>query len=228
MSKAMFDRQMKWRNERDTKTKTTRKELGREQIYKDNLGVATQDEHVESYYRYRQLVGEADGGEMLGEEAYSELQRKAAAAATDRLFVFYRCTPRALDCYTIGPDSRCYCAHSYKSHAWYNNKDKNVHCRVPGCKCSLYDYIPGHGTMWPKCLCKHNHEDHRKKGLMGRCQRCACSCFNSMMSCQCTMNMQDHCTLILRRSELPKGKSGENLAGGGTYKDPCCSRDFLK
>ena len=131
MSKAMFDRQMKWRNEKDARVKTTRKELRREEIYKDNLGVATQDEHVESYYRYRQLVGEADGGEMLGEEAYSELQRKAAAAATDRLFVFYRCTPRALDCYTIGPDSRCYCAHSYKSHAWYNNKDKNVHCRVP-------------------------------------------------------------------------------------------------
>ena len=102
MSKALFERSMNWRRARDSRYNTT----------------ATAEDHIQSYYRYNQLVGESDGGSLLEPAAYQALQQRAAEAATNRLYVSWRCMTTGRDCYNVGPDSRCFCGHSYKAHAW--------------------------------------------------------------------------------------------------------------
>ena len=58
--------------------------------------------HVRIYPCVCALLGESDGGELLSEKAYKELQEKAKVAAKNRLFVTYHCLPLNQDCYTIG------------------------------------------------------------------------------------------------------------------------------
>ena len=125
---------------------------------------------------YRRLVGESDGGELLGEKEYKCLQEKAKMAAKNRLFVTYHCEKLNLDCYTVGPDSRCFCGHSYKAHAWWETDSKRPHCRCKGCRCDVFSYVMGHGKWFIKCRCKHDHHDHMHDGKAGGCKQTACKC----------------------------------------------------
>ena len=123
-----------------------------------------------------------------------------------------------MDCYTIGPDSRCFCGHSYKAHAWYNTETKRLHCRCPDCRCEGFRYVTGHGAWWIKCACHHSHEDHRVDGVMGACQRAGCSCtgFFSSFSCACGDAWAHHATVVETRSEREAaGRPVHNLCGGG-------------
>lgn len=51
-----------------------------------------------------------------------------------------------------------------KDHEYYlnpKNKDtKNVFCKVKGCSCQCFYYIPTHGSYDFKCLCKHSFKEH--------------------------------------------------------------------
>lgn len=138
-------------------------------------------------------------------------------ASKNRLFVTWRCLPSGLDCYNVGPDSRCFCGHSYKAHAWYNTKSKRVHCRCPKCDCKGFDYIPGHGSFWPRCVCKHEHGDHRVRGVMGRCHKgrsCSCTGYHTAMSCACGYGWAEHATVIETRKErAASGRPCKTMGG---------------
>lgn len=215
MSKAMFERQLKWRREKDAKVEKLRTQLASEgKLSMDHkIAGATVGEHVEAYREYNKLVGEADGGKLLKESEYRALQARAAEAAKNRLFVFWR-NPDGLDCYTVGPDSRCFCGHSYKSHAWYETETKEVHCRVPGCECAQFTYLCGHGSQWPKCECKHTHDEHRLAGRDVGCSKCDCKCYRPPMSCACGFPLAEHATVFESRRER-RGRRNTNLCGGG-------------
>jgi len=162
------------------------------------------------------LVGESDNGVLLSETEYRKLQQLAVKASKNRLFVVWRNTRTGMDCYNVGPDSRCFCGHSYKAHAWYNTDTKKVHCRCQGCKCKLFRYINGHGSFWIKCACHHDHVAHRWKGAMGRCRNGGCDCekFHSHFSCSCGYKWECHKTIFEGSAERRKtGRDTENLCG---------------
>ena len=222
MSIALFQRQMDWRRACKEKLEKKRAELNAENPDRNlrfgRLGDASAAEHVDSYWEYRRLVGESDGGELLSEEAYAEIRKLAAKAARNRLFVSWRNRNTGMDCYMVGPDSRCFCGHSYKAHAWYNTESKRVHCRCPDCDCPGFDYVVGHGCFWIKCLCKHSHEDHRRRGAMGRCEQPGCHCggFHSSFSCACGDAWADHYTCVETRAERAAShRPTHALCGGG-------------
>jgi hypothetical protein len=144
--------------------------------------------HIDAFFEYDQLVGESDGGVALSEKAYVALQRKAAAAAEDRLFCTWRHGPTGQDCINVGPSTRCLCGHTYKSHAWFETMSKKVTCRCPGCKCPGFRYVSGRGSQFLRCGCRHGHEDHRNPkgdGRMGPCAKGSCSCKGYAPTARC-------------------------------------------
>ena len=184
---AIFQRSMMWRQKRDKKIQKMRRQqmqdnggkksfiLSNHEYYKD----ASVGEHIDAYHRYNMLVGESDGGNPLPEKEYKELERKCAVAAKDRLFATWR-NIHEMDCVNIGPMTRCFCGHSYRAHAFYRNKSKRVHCRVPGCKCALFHYVYHRGGRAVRCQCKHELNKHRDTfNRPTACQHrhCKCSCF---------------------------------------------------
>lgn len=218
MSLRLYQRSMKWRKERDDKVRAMRTEAEADPDRAWSLHVtATSADHIQSYWEYNRLVGESDGGVLLDERAYEDIRAKAREAAKNRLFVTWTNRDTGMDCYNVGPDSRCFCGHSYKAHAWYNTESKEVHCRCPGCKCRGFDYVAGHGSWWIRCSCKHAHDEHRVDGVMGRCRhaRCTCAKFYSPFSCACGDPWAQHSTVVQNLREWRRsGKPSENLVMG--------------
>ena len=85
MSIALFRRGMKWRAEVESRIEQRRLEIreaeGTPAMRFSDAGGASAADHVDSYWEYRRLVGESDGGTLLGAEEYAELRRLAAQAA---------------------------------------------------------------------------------------------------------------------------------------------------
>eukprot|EP00959_Pyramimonas_sp_CCMP1952_P037357 781541-Pyramimonas_sp.AAC.2 len=113
--------------------------------------------HVAAYLEYERIVGSADNGVMLSEEEYEAFKRKAIEMRKDRLYVTWRCMSNGIDCKSVGPSSKCFCNHMYKQHSTDNmtraqSHKKDVHCKVPGCRCGQFNYVPGHGTWTIKCV----------------------------------------------------------------------------
>ena len=222
MSRAMFERTMKWRAKKNDKVKKLRKQLaadsgGLDMRFGTEIAGATVGEHIDSFWEYNRLVGESDGGELLGEAEYNRLRELARKTKPNRLFVSWRNLSTGMDCYNVGPDSRCFCGHSYKAHKWWETKSKRVGCRCKGCKCACFQYVVGHGKWWIKCQCKHDHVDHVHNGVLGGCKRenCACASFYSPFSCSCGGLWADHATVFETRQErAAAGKPVENLCGG--------------
>lgn len=103
-------------------------------------------------------------------------------------------------------------------------KDKHVHCRVDGCECNSFQYIPGHGTFWPKCACHHTHEEHRSNGVMGGCQHVGCTCesFYSPFACACGYLWEDHKTTVETLQERrASGRPVDKLVGGEGTEAAC-------
>ena len=68
-------------------------------------------------------------------------------------------------------------------------------CKIKGCKCKCYEYIPVHGSYDFKCLCKHSYKVHDPNTK--QCKKCnKCSGFNSTWSCSCLLKYSDHVTII--------------------------------
>ena len=85
---------------------------------------------IDAYAEGQLLTGQATSPSL------EELTRRALLIHQQkkRLFVFWACRER--ECHAIGPATRCFCGHSYSSHAWYETDTKRVRCRVDDCRCS--------------------------------------------------------------------------------------------
>ncbi|KAH8057021.1 hypothetical protein JL722_7247 [Aureococcus anophagefferens] len=127
---------------------------------------------------------------------FDSLKRKAhEVLESGRIFVTWRNLSMGMDCVNVGPHSRCFCGHSYKAHAWWENKSKKPRCRCKGCP--SFSYLPGRGAQHARCSCKHLPEDHRSaRGLPTKCSKCACKCFAPAARCACGAPYGDHATIV--------------------------------
>ena len=121
--------------------------------------------------------------------------------------------------------TRCFCSHSWSSHAWYETSSKRCRCRVDGCRCTCFSYIPGRGSTHLRCSCKHTHEEHRTSdGRAAPCSHpgCGCSGFHSSWRCgSCGEDYDAHFTLFETAKERAAcGKPVEANLGGWSDEKP--------
>lgn len=98
----------------------------------------------------------------------------------------------------------------YKEHNYMEAKNKKIKCKVRGCKCKCFYYIPVHGSYDFKCLCKHSYRLHDP--VTRKCTKCnKCQKFTSKWSCSCGLKFDQHKTVIETREERARngGKFGE-------------------
>ena len=176
---------------------------------------------VDAYYEASLLMGQASSPPL------DELTAKALAIhdAGTRLFVHWTSEAATTECQAIGPATRCFCDHSYSSHAWYETATKHVRCRVEGCKCSCFSYVPGRGSTRLRCGCKHTLEEHRAaEGRPTRCQHegCACAAFHATARCgSCGEAADDHHMVFETAAERrAAGKVVERNLGGWADEQP--------
>ncbi len=110
-------------------------------------------------------------------------------------------------CKTVGPASKCFCDHPYKTHDFLEGTKDKVRCKFAGCKCSNFTYIPVYGSQDFKCTCKHSYQlhDSNKK----TCTACPCKAFSSSWGCTCGFKFGEHRTLSEYREE--KEEKGETV-----------------
>ncbi|KAM5272025.1 protein FAM221A isoform 5-T5 [Ctenodactylus gundi] len=80
-------------------------------------------------------------------------------------------------------------------------------CRVPGCQCRAYHYVPLNGTQPVRCRCKHFADQH--SAVPGfACNVCSkCSGFHSCFTCACGQPAYTHDTVVETKQErLAQGK----------------------
>jgi hypothetical protein len=244
----IFQRTLAWRNKKNAKIRAARQQQAelREQQQEGGGGgggggimsagmsagmdfhaqykEATVGEHIDAFHRYNMLVGEADGGNPLPEAEYRKLEKRCAEAAKDRLFCTWRNVETGMDCVNVGPMTRCFCGHSYRAHAFYRNQSKKVHCRVPGCKCGLFQYVYHRGGRAVKCQCKHDLDKHRDKSnrpiaCTHRDGACGCRGFVPTVTCTCEMSASVHETVFERASERAEAGRVTRALWNGMEKD---------
>lgn len=152
-------------------------------------------------------MGETDGGKMLSEQEFERLKIKALKAKQNELHVYFR-NSDGIDCRVVGPQSQCFCSHKYRDHNWFDTETKIVHCRVPGCRCNLFEHIPVMGRQDIKCnICKHSYLEHNVNSR--KCQsscRAKCNLFVAAYRCACNQSFENHCTVFETKKErLSKG-----------------------
>lgn len=154
--------------------------------------------HVDAYMEYRQLVGDSDGGRLLDEREYEELREKACDVSR-RLWVFW-VEDSGLECKAVGPASSCFCGHRYREHSWADYPEtKKLRCKMPGCSCQAYSYVPVKGSGDLKCsTCRQSYLDHDPKSK--RCLRGKGS-FTSSYSCSCHSSYDRHRTVVQTQQE---------------------------
>ena len=60
-----------------------------------------------------------------------------------------------------------------------------VPCRVSGCRCKCYHYVPLNGSRPIRCTCKHFGEDHSETKPYKCLKGCLCKTFFSSFTCGC-------------------------------------------
>ena len=169
---------------------------------------------IDAYAEGQLLTGQATSPSL------EELTRRALAIHQQkkRLFVFFGTSE--CECHAVGPATRCFCSHSYSSHAWYETDTKRVGCRVDGCRCSCFSYVPGRGSTHIRCACKHSHAEHSSQGRPAGCRSCACDHFHSDWRCACGATYDEHGVSFMTAAErVAAGRPvEENLGGWGEEK----------
>ncbi|XP_042129250.2 protein FAM221A isoform X2 [Peromyscus maniculatus bairdii] len=159
-----------------------------------------------------EIVGEDDGGKPFTPEEYEEYKKKVLPTRLqNRLFVSWR-SPTGMDCKLVGPETPCFCTHRYKQHktdfeTLPQQRPIDLPCRVPGCRCKAYQYVPQNGTQPVRCSCKHFADQH-SPALGFICNACfKCSGFRSCFTCPCGQPAYAHDTVVETRQErLAQGK----------------------
>lgn len=67
-----------------------------------------------------------------------------------------------------------------------------VPCRVSGCKCKSYHYVPKNGTQPVRCQCKHFADEHSEVVPYKCSKGCACKKFISSYTCGCGQPTYTH------------------------------------
>ncbi|XP_076006136.1 protein FAM221A [Genypterus blacodes] len=180
---------------------------------------------VDEYVEYRRIVGDDDGGTLFTPEQYEEYKRRMIPQRMEnRLYVSYG-VPGGIDCKLIGPETQCFCTHRFKQHQTDfevvpSERPLTLPCRVRGCRCSAYLYVPQNGTQPVRCRCKHLPQDHSEaSGHL--CQKCtSCSGFQSPYTCGCGQASYFHQTQVETKQEReararPVGRDVPYAAMGG-------------
>ncbi|XP_040594714.1 protein FAM221A isoform X4 [Mesocricetus auratus] len=102
--------------------------------------------------------------------------------------------------------------HRYKQHQTDfetipQERPIDLPCRVPGCRCKAYHYVPLNGTQPVRCRCKHFADQHSAEPGFA-CNACSkCSGFHSSFTCGCGQPAYAHDTVVETRQErLDQGK----------------------
>ena len=176
---------------------------------------------IDSLYEANLLMGQANTPDL------EELTRKALQIKSKgtRLYVYWTTPVARTECQAIGPATRCFCTHSYSSHVWYETDSKRIRCRVDGCKCSCFSYVPGRGGTHLRCACTHEHHEHRKPdGRPTACKHPGCDCkgFLSTWRCgSCGEPYGAHATIFETAAERARqGKPTESNLGGWSEEKP--------
>ena len=176
---------------------------------------------IDAYFEANLLMGQASHPPL------EELTKRALKIKEEnaRLFVHWTSPNAQTECNAVGPATRCFCSHSYSSHAWYETSTKRVKCRVDGCNCTCFSYVPGRGATHLRCSCKHEHHEHRTAdGRPGPCQHpgCGCSGFHSSWRCgSCNEPYDSHTTIFETAAERARaGKPSEANLGGWSGEKP--------
>ena len=135
----------------------------------------------------------------MSEEEYAKRKKKALLDQKNRVYVTWL-NSNNLECRAVGPSSKCFCGHKFRDHDACNKK-KKVYCKMPKCKCKLFEYIPIRGAQDLKCHCKHSYKLHniltrkcsKQHPVRGRCQ---CHGFISSFGCACGQPFSSHFTLF--------------------------------
>eukprot|EP00929_Paragymnodinium_shiwhaense_P063147 TRINITY_DN31565_c0_g1_i1.p1 TRINITY_DN31565_c0_g1~~TRINITY_DN31565_c0_g1_i1.p1 ORF type:complete len:431 (+),score=63.41 TRINITY_DN31565_c0_g1_i1:121-1413(+) len=177
------------------------------------IGDGEAGKHVDAYQEYSNLVGRLDGGHMLPDAEYRALRRRAADGSR-RLYVYYRNRNTGLDCKAIGPQSMCFCGHRYNEHDWGAFETRRVGCKMPGCKCTCFSYIPVRGSQDQLCsTCRKSFREHRADNH--GCPTGA-GAFTSSYSCSCMSSYMDHGTVFESRGE--RERAGRPVDAGWMEK----------
>lgn len=145
------------------------------------------------------IVGDTDGGKLLTEEEFAKRKQKALEDQKNRVYVTWL-NDQGLECRSVGPSSKCFCGHKFRDHDT-GNKQKRVSCKMPKCKCKLFEYIPIRGSQDLKCHCKHSYKLHNVKTRLCHKEhpvrgRCSCDGFYSSFGCSCGQPFSSHYTLF--------------------------------
>uniref|UniRef100_UPI0037E73054 protein FAM221A n=1 Tax=Semicossyphus pulcher TaxID=241346 RepID=UPI0037E73054 len=182
-------------------------------------------EAVDDYWEYRRIVGDDDGGKLFTPEQYEEYKRKVLPQRMkNRLYVSYGVLG-SIDCKLIGPETQCFCTHRFKQHKTEfeevpSERPLALPCRVRGCQCVGYEYVPRIGPNRVRCRCKHLPEDH-SEAMDHLCKKCSsCSGYQSPYICGCGQASSAHQTLVETKQERkargrPTGRDVPYAAMGG-------------
>ncbi|XP_041039042.1 protein FAM221A isoform X3 [Carcharodon carcharias] len=159
------------------------------------------------------IVGEDDGGTLFTPEEYERYKKEVLSTRLrNRLFVSWT-SPNGIDCKLIGPETQCFCQHRYKQHKT-DYKEIPIErpillpCRVTGCRCISFNYVPLNGTQPIRCRCKHFADDHNEMAPY-KCKNCAgCAGFHSSFTCGCSHPTYAHTMIVETKEErLARGRS---------------------
>ncbi|XP_062956336.1 protein FAM221A isoform X4 [Cynocephalus volans] len=193
---------------------------------------------VDDYLEYRRIVGEDDGGKLFTPEEYEEYKRKVLPMRLqNRLYVSWQ-SPTGMDCKLVGPETLCFCTHRYKQHKTDfetipQQRPIDLPCRVTGCPCRAYHYVPLNGTQPIRCRCKHFADQHSAApGFL--CNACSkCSGFHSPFSCACGQPAYTHDTVVETKQERlahgkPVGQDVPYAAMGGLTGFSSLAEGYLR
>ncbi|XP_052805161.1 protein FAM221A-like [Mya arenaria] len=181
---------------------------------------------VDAYLEYKRIVGEDDGGVTFTPEQYEAYKKKVLPMRMkNRLFTAWT-SSTGMDCNLIGPQHNCFCEHRYHQHKTDFEKIPTerpilLPCKVKGCGCLSYHFVPKVGTQPIRCSCKHFSTDHSAVPPH-KCKTGSCKCggFTSSYTCGCGQPYFAHSMVVETREERlarghPVGQDVPYQAMGG-------------
>ncbi|KAL3831570.1 hypothetical protein ACJMK2_023309 [Sinanodonta woodiana] len=161
---------------------------------------------VDAYLEYKRIVGDDDGGVLFTPEQYEAYKKKVLPMRQkNRLFVSWM-NSTGMDCKLVGPQTPCFCTHRYQQHNSDFEKipDKGpilLSCKIKGCGCKSYHYVPLNGSTPIRCGCKHFSDEHTTS-VPHKCKKdkCKCDSFKSSYTCGCGESYSTH-TMVVETKE---------------------------